>query len=346
MLILASTSDKLQVLTGSAGNINVHVSWMDNVSGAVGPGRTNTGIAIAGTTDIVAPPASGVYRNIKTVHIRNAGGAANDVIVRHTDGTVIVELYRITLVSGATLSYIDEVGFFVSTFTGETVFSTGDAKLTFKSAADPGWILMNDGTFGDSLSAASNRANADCEALFTMFYNGTTDAWAPMLSNTGVGITRGSFTNAAAAWAAHARMTLTRQLGRTIAISGSGASLTARPLGSYVGEENHVLTVPELATHNHGITDPSHAHAVADPGHLHGNIPLVNPNYGINNAQSGQDPNTNYVYPTQAATGTDVRGTGIGIYGNVTGISVNAMGSSAGHNTMQPTSFWNVMIKL
>ena len=30
MLLLASTSDKIQLVTGSAGDIDVHASWVDN----------------------------------------------------------------------------------------------------------------------------------------------------------------------------------------------------------------------------------------------------------------------------------------------------------------------------
>src|SRR5258708_7301291 len=41
----------------------------------------------------------------------------------------------------ATKNYIDTL---IASF-----FSTGDAKLTFKTAADTGWVLANDGTIGD-----------------------------------------------------------------------------------------------------------------------------------------------------------------------------------------------------
>jgi hypothetical protein len=112
MLILASSSDKLQLAVASAGSIDVHASWMDNVAGAVGPGRTNTvTITTATTVDIVAPPASGAQRNVKTLHIRNRGTANNDVTVWHTDGTTLVSLQKTTLLPGATLQYIDEIGF-------------------------------------------------------------------------------------------------------------------------------------------------------------------------------------------------------------------------------------------
>jgi hypothetical protein len=112
MLILASTADKLQLITQNAGTIDVHASWMDNAAGAVGPGRTNTPtISTATTTDIVPPPAASTQRNVKTLHIRNRGAGVNSVIVSHTDGAVAVTLYGIVLQPGGTLEYIDEVGF-------------------------------------------------------------------------------------------------------------------------------------------------------------------------------------------------------------------------------------------
>src|SRR5215831_16809671 len=104
MLILASASDLIQLAVGSAGQIDVHASWMDNVSGAVGPGRTNTpSITTSGTTTIVGSPASGVQRNVKTIHIRNRGASANDVNVFHTDGTTAISLQKVTLQPGNTL---------------------------------------------------------------------------------------------------------------------------------------------------------------------------------------------------------------------------------------------------
>jgi hypothetical protein len=112
MLILASTTDALQLAVTSAGSIDVHASWMDNVAGAVGPGRTNTPTITTNTTaNIVGAPASGVQRNVKTVHIRNRGAAANSINLLHTDGTTSVSLYSLSLPAGATLQYVDEVGF-------------------------------------------------------------------------------------------------------------------------------------------------------------------------------------------------------------------------------------------
>jgi len=111
MLILGSSSDLIQLTTGSAGAIDVHASWMDNVAGAVGPGRTNTAITTAATVTVVGSPGAGTQRNLKTLHVRNHGNNSNDVTVTHTDGTTPVALHKVTLLPGSTLQYIDEVGF-------------------------------------------------------------------------------------------------------------------------------------------------------------------------------------------------------------------------------------------
>ena len=44
--------------------------------------------------------------------------------------------------------------------------TTGDAKLTLKTTADAGWVMMDDGTIGDGSSGASTRTNPEvfCDA--------------------------------------------------------------------------------------------------------------------------------------------------------------------------------------
>jgi microcystin-dependent protein len=49
--------------------------------------------------------------------------------------------------------------------------TTGDVRMTFKNIADDGWIMANDGSIGNAASGATTRANADTEALFSLFYN-------------------------------------------------------------------------------------------------------------------------------------------------------------------------------
>jgi hypothetical protein len=113
VLLLTSTSDALSVVTGQAVAVDVHASWMDYATGTVTPGRTNTAISTAATTTVVAAPAASTQRNCKSLHLRNKDAALSvDVTVRHTDGTTIVELIKITLAAGDSLEYIEGVGFF------------------------------------------------------------------------------------------------------------------------------------------------------------------------------------------------------------------------------------------
>lgn len=115
MLLLTSTSDLLQVVTGQAVTaIDVHASWVDYASGTVTPGRTNTpSITTATTTTVVAAPGASTQRNVKTLNIRNRDASLScDVTVKHTDGTNNLELIKITLAAGDVLEYVEGVGFF------------------------------------------------------------------------------------------------------------------------------------------------------------------------------------------------------------------------------------------
>jgi hypothetical protein len=114
MLLLASTSDKLRLTTSATANIDVHASWVDGIS-TVTPGRTNTTISSATTTDIVASPGSSIYRTVKALVIRNRHAAtANTLTLIHTDGTNAMELVKVVLAAGETLYYEESAGFWIT----------------------------------------------------------------------------------------------------------------------------------------------------------------------------------------------------------------------------------------
>lgn len=123
--------------------------------------------------------------------------------------------------------------------------STGDIKPTLKIVADSGWIFMSDNTIGDASSGATNRANADTQALFVLLWTGVPDAWAPVSTGRGV--------SAASDFAAHKTITLPRVLGRALAGAGTGSGLTGRVFGSWTGTESNTLVagnIPSLTSIN------------------------------------------------------------------------------------------------
>jgi len=122
--------------------------------------------------------------------------------------------------------------------------------------------------------------------------------------------------------------------GRVAGGIGDGVGLTARTMGNVVGSETHTLTVGEMPTHNHGVTDPGHTHGITDPGHTHSYV---------NNTG---DQNTDNAFASETAadqvdynqtTGSST--TGITVNSNTTGITTVTAGSSIAHNNMQPTLF-------
>lgn len=117
MIILTNTgTDKLQITTGSATTLDVHASWIDlasNGSGDPTPGRTNTAITTATTTDIVATPAASTVRNVKELQIRNKHTSqAGDVTVVYNQNGTSFEVTKANLNAGEALEYVEGIGWF------------------------------------------------------------------------------------------------------------------------------------------------------------------------------------------------------------------------------------------
>lgn len=110
MLLLTSTSDIVRIVTGSAASVNVHASWVDNNSGTITPGRTNTPtISSAATTTVVAAPGASTQRNVRALFItNNHASASTTVTVQHFDGTTSEDLMGVTLLPGENLVLNEE----------------------------------------------------------------------------------------------------------------------------------------------------------------------------------------------------------------------------------------------
>lgn len=98
MIILNGATDKIQIITGSAGSVKVHASGLDNDAGLITPFRANTIITTATTTDVVSAPGVGIQRTVEFLSVRNDHAAdSNAMTVQHTDGINIEPLWRGTL---------------------------------------------------------------------------------------------------------------------------------------------------------------------------------------------------------------------------------------------------------
>lgn len=209
--------------------------------------------------------------------------------------------------------------------------STGDVKLTLKTAADAGWVLFDDGTIGSATSGSSNRANADTQALFTLLFNSPfSDTSAPIFTSGGGATTRAAQGSAAAAWTANCRISLTKTLGRALAIAGSGSGLSARTLGATVGLENNTIAQGNLPAATLTTT-------ITDPGHTHGFNAFIT---SVNNGGGASQGNL-----VNTAGGSSV-GTPIANANTSITASTALGGSGTALNNMQPTSFLNAMCKL
>ena len=105
MILMTSESDLVRVVTSAATDIEVHASWIDNASGTITPGRTNTAsITTATTTTVVGSPGASTQRAVKHLNIRNNHATDSCVVtVFHTDGTSQEDLFEVTLAAGEAL---------------------------------------------------------------------------------------------------------------------------------------------------------------------------------------------------------------------------------------------------
>lgn len=170
------------------------------------------------------------------------GEAASESLATSTSG----EIERLRFAILETKQKIDAaITYWYETPAVLQLSETGDVILTIATTAPTGWVMMDDGTIGSAASAATNRANADTETLFTLLWNNVSDTYAPVSSGRGA--------SAAADFAANKTIKLLTVLGRALGVAGAGSGLTSRALGENLGAEDVTLTSAEsgLPSHTH-----------------------------------------------------------------------------------------------
>lgn len=214
----------------------------------------------------------------------------------------------------------------------DTTFKTGDIKDRYGSGIHPGWVRCNGRTIGDATSGATERANADTQALFEYLWNNFTDAFHP--------VTGGRGASASADFASHKTITLLDQQGRDRrGVDGMGTTATGRlttatittglptQVGSTGGTETVTLTEAQIPVHNHtGATGSNGAHT-------HDYQRMT----GQGTFQSGSEAFGEPRYPTTNATTTSA--------GAHTHTIANAGGGTA-HSNLPPSVLVTVYIKL
>lgn len=253
--------------------------------------------------------------------------ASGSVHVRLTDAAGVVQFdYPSMLVIGPS----GGGGGGGSSVDPTTVLSTGDIKFRVTGETLTGWVKANGLTIGSATSGATGRANADTQSLYTYLWTNCPDAHCPVVGGRG-----GS---AAADFAANKQITVFDLRARApIGLDDMGASASGRLLSSNVtsgggdgpttpqatgGEANHVLTVAELAAHNHTATDSGHTHSI--PTFQGGGTVMQN----VTTASS------------QAVTNILATGTG------TANITVANTGSGTAHNNMSPFVLGSWYLKL
>jgi hypothetical protein len=208
-----------------------------------------------------------------------------------------------------------------------TIFQTGDVLWLDSGGARPGWVRDNGRTIGSASSGAAERANADCQALFTFLWQNFSDTLCPVLGGRGA--------SASADWAADKQITLPDKrgyvaggvddMGNAAAGRLSGAPIIAGGVttaGSLIGENTHVQTQPELAQHTH-VQNP-HSHQFG---------------YNIDSNSFASGGNSQPVF-TVNTSGNILRNT------DVTTASNQNTGSSSPMNVMQRTVLGTFFRKL
>lgn len=217
-----------------------------------------------------------------------------------------------------------------------TILQTGDIKSRYSSGSLAGFVRLNGRTIGSATSGATERANADTQALFEFLWQ----VDANLAVSTGRGI------SANADWVANKNISLPDGRGRVLAalddmgnsaagrLTASYFGMAATALGAAGGDEKHTLTVAQTAPHDHGGATGTTAPGMKVDGFADG--PL--------GAPTGSNT-------TVTSPGGRIQLTGTGGTNDLLRVlththTISSQGDGAAHPNVQPTLLVTNYIKL
>lgn len=158
----------------------------------------------------------------------------------------------------------------------EAIFKTGMPLWMPTTGLKTGWVRLNARTIGSATSGATERANADCEALFLHIWNNFADALCAVSGGRGI--------SAAADWAANKTITtldMRRRGAFGVVDMGNTAAtdfdaLTFLSGNKTTGGSALGGSTVTLATTNLPPYTPAGSVGITDPGHIHDSNIVVN----------------------------------------------------------------------
>lgn len=220
---------------------------------------------------------------------------------------------------------------------------TGDISFKYRTGTISGWVRAAGRTIGSAASGATERANADCEDLFTLLY----------AQDTTLAVSGGRGANAAADWAANKTIVLPDFRDRALIGLGDmgnadanriadalvDGSKTNTTLGATVGASTVQLSITEMPGHNHTVNPPN-TETTQSGNHRH-DIDVTDPGFaGVGSHASGS---------TQASPSATSRTELGGNHTHMLNIPEFTSGSTGGggaHLNIQPSMFVTAYLKL